>query len=112
MDVAHGPRLGRELNALCFELGGLGVKVGGSPPADMIDGVALARSGVAFLRENPDIAILHRINASFQLRKLAAEHVEVPVEASLGVRHSQMNVVEAKGFGILQDLDFSAPGVF
>ena len=78
----------------------------------MIDGVALARSGVAFLRENPDIAILHRINASFQLRKLAAEHVEVPVEASLGVRHSQMNVVEAKGFGILQDLDFSAPGVF
>src|ERR1700719_2430115 len=112
VDVSEGSGLGCKLHTLGFEFGGLRAEVHCGPPTDMIDGVALARRGLAFLRENPDLTILQSIHASLQLFALTAKHLEVPLEGAFGVRCAQMDVVEAQRLRILQDLDFGAPWIF
>src|SRR4029077_12308271 len=95
-----------------FELSGLRVGVHCGPPTDMIDGVALARRGLAFIRENPALTILQSIHATLQLSAFAAKHLEVPLEGTFGVRRAEMDVVEAQRFRILQEFDFGAPWIF
>src|SRR4029077_1065622 len=112
VDVSEGSGLGCKLHTLGFELGSLRVEVHCGPPTDMIDGVALARRGLAFLRENPDLTILQSIHASLQLSALAAKHLEVPLEGTFGVRCAEMDVVEGQRLRILQELDFGAPRIF
>src|SRR5471030_261437 len=105
------PRLGGELHVLQFQLGDPRREVFRAP-ADVIDGVALARRRVATLNENPYAAPRRALEAILELAGDAAELVLVPGERRHRIRRAQMHMMQPELRGILHDLDPRAPRIF
>ena len=82
---ASGPRLAGDGHGLCAQtLDRVGQRTGRAP-ADVIDGVALARHRLAALDENPHVAealraVPNRVETPLELRPLAAELLQQPRE--------------------------------
>src|SRR5262249_61658785 len=103
-------RLGGERDVLPLQFLRPGVEVRRAP-ADVVHRVSLARHRITTLDEDPDIGELQPIETPLHLRRLAAELVLVPGEHRGRIRSAQVDVMQAKLFGVLHHLDPRAPGI-
>src|SRR5438105_2375707 len=95
-------RLGDDLDIVRLEVREEAVHVL-RPPADMIDRVSRAQFALSFVEEYPELGELDPFDPPLQLGPLASDDLQVPLHAGFGVRHPQMNVMQADDIRVLQN---------
>src|SRR5215471_16536627 len=98
------PRFSRDLDVLRLERPD-GVVDVLRTESDVVDRVAGARRGFTFCCEHPDAAVIDPINKIFQFADRTAELVYIPCHRRTWIRSTQMNVMQSKLRGILNDLE-------